>query len=58
MLLRDPSDESVIPVVAELQRRLPPLNAICQGQGDAKEYPGGQNDEMGEDDGMFVSHVL
>ncbi|KAJ0093594.1 hypothetical protein Patl1_25238 [Pistacia atlantica] len=28
VLLRDPSDENVIPVVAELQRRLPPVNAI------------------------------
>ncbi|KAK9287733.1 hypothetical protein L1049_016173 [Liquidambar formosana] len=51
VLLRDPWDENVIPVVAELQRRLPPVNAIRQGQGDVKEYLGGQNDvEAGEED--------
>jgi magnesium transporter len=52
-LLRDPTDDYVIPVVEELKRRLPPVNAIRQGQGNEKEYPGGQNDvEAGEEDGM------
>ncbi|KAE8703049.1 Magnesium transporter MRS2-I [Hibiscus syriacus] len=32
VLLRDPSDEYVVPVVQELQRRLPILNAANQGQ--------------------------
>uniref|UniRef100_A0A2P2JN52 Magnesium transporter n=2 Tax=Rhizophora mucronata TaxID=61149 RepID=A0A2P2JN52_RHIMU len=51
VLLRDPMDENVIPVVEELQRRLPPVNANRQGHGDGKEYPGGQNDvEAGEED--------
>ncbi|XP_062168373.1 magnesium transporter MRS2-I-like [Alnus glutinosa] len=51
VLLRDPMDENVIPVVEELQRRLPPVNAICQGQSEGREYPGGQNDvEAGEED--------
>ncbi|KAM4116785.1 hypothetical protein ACJW30_02G075000 [Castanea mollissima] len=51
VLLRDPSDENVIPVVEELQRRLPPANTIPQGPGDGKEYPGGQNDiDAGEED--------
>ncbi|XP_059430363.1 magnesium transporter MRS2-I-like [Corylus avellana] len=51
VLLRDPTDQNVIPVVEELQRRLPPVNAICQGQGNEKEYPSGQNDvEAGEED--------
>jgi magnesium transporter len=50
VLLRDPSDENVIPVVEELQRRLPPVNAIRQGQGDGM-YPGGQNDIDAEEDG-------
>lgn len=54
VLLRDPLDENVIPVVEELQRRLPPVNAIQQGQGDGKEFPGGQNDvDTGEEDGML-----
>ncbi|XWS39233.1 hypothetical protein CRYUN_Cryun18bG0032900 [Craigia yunnanensis] len=47
VLLRDPSDEYVVPVVQELQRRLPPANAIRQGQ----DYTGGQNDvEAGDED--------
>ncbi|KAL4643396.1 hypothetical protein ACB092_02G088800 [Castanea dentata] len=51
VLLRDPSDENVIPVVEELQRRLPPANTVFQGPGDGKEYPGGQNDiDAGEED--------
>lgn len=53
VLLRDPMEQNVIPVVEELQRRLPPVNAIRRGQGNEKEYPGGQNDvEAGEEDGM------
>lgn len=51
MLLRDPSDEHVIPVVEELQRRLPPVNACHQGQGDVKDY-GNPDAEAGEEDGM------
>lgn len=51
VLLRDPQDENVIPVVEELQRRLPPANLIGNGQEDGKEYSGGQNDgEAGEED--------
>jgi len=55
-LLRDPTDEHVIPVVEELQRRLPQLSASLQQQGDGKEYLGGQNDaEAAEEDGMLYS---
>ncbi|WCJ23922.1 Magnesium transporter MRS2-2 [Euphorbia peplus] len=44
VLLRDPSDEHVIPVVQELQRRLPPSNLY-------REYPTGHNEvEAGEED--------
>ncbi|QCE07580.1 hypothetical protein DEO72_LG9g2600 [Vigna unguiculata] len=51
VLLRDPTDENVIPVVEELQRRLPRLSAGLQQQGDGKEYLGGQNDaEAAEED--------
>ncbi|XP_010649991.1 magnesium transporter MRS2-2 isoform X3 [Vitis vinifera] len=49
VLLRDPSDENVIPVVEELQRRLPPVNAFRQGQGDGKDY-GHHDVEAGEED--------
>lgn len=52
MLLRDPLDEHVIPVVAELQRRLTPVNAIRDSQGDGKEYAGGNDVDAGEEDGM------
>ncbi|KAH7522210.1 magnesium transporter MRS2-2 isoform X2 [Ziziphus jujuba] len=48
VLLRDPSDENVIPVLEELQRRLPPVN---QPQKDGRELTGEQNDvEAGEED--------
>ncbi|RXH70681.1 hypothetical protein DVH24_013427 [Malus domestica] len=51
VLLRDPLDENVIPVVEELQRRLPPVNATCESQTDGKEFPAGQNDtEAGDED--------
>ncbi|TKY51934.1 Magnesium transporter MRS2-2 [Spatholobus suberectus] len=51
VLLRDPTDENVIPVVEELQRRLPRLTACYQQQGEGKEYLGGQNDaEAAEED--------
>ncbi|XP_017634642.1 magnesium transporter MRS2-2-like isoform X2 [Gossypium arboreum] len=46
VLLRDPSDENVVPVVEELKRRLPPVNAIQQGQ----DYTGGQHDVEGDED--------
>ncbi|XP_034686549.1 magnesium transporter MRS2-I-like isoform X2 [Vitis riparia] len=49
VLLRDPSDENVIPVVEELHRRLPPVNAFRQGQGDGKDY-GHHDVEAGEED--------
>ncbi|PSS33811.1 Magnesium transporter MRS2-2 like [Actinidia chinensis var. chinensis] len=50
VLLRDPLDDKVIPVVEELRRRLPPINAIREGQADAKEL-GGQHDiDAGEED--------
>ncbi|KAL6292131.1 hypothetical protein ACE6H2_000273 [Prunus campanulata] len=51
VLLRDPVDENVIPVVEELQRRLPPVNAIRESQKDEKEFPAGQIDlDAGEED--------
>lgn len=51
VLLRDPLGENVIPVVEELQRRLPPVNSTRQGQPDGKDCPGGHNDvEAGEED--------
>lgn len=46
-------DEHVIPVVAELKRRLPRVNAIREAQEDGKEEAGGHNEiEAVEQDGM------
>lgn len=58
MLLRDPLDENVIPVVEELRRRLPVGNAAHQGQGDGKEGSGAQNDgDPGEEDGTIPTEL-
>ncbi|KAI8574468.1 hypothetical protein RHMOL_Rhmol01G0356500 [Rhododendron molle] len=49
VLLRDPLDDNVIPIVEELQRRLPPVNAICEGQVEDEENHGAKDDvESGE----------
>ena len=51
VLLSDPSDENVIPVVEELRRHLAPSNAT---QLDGKENLSGQNDMEGaEEDGKI-----
>uniref|UniRef100_A0A5B6ZTI4 Magnesium transporter n=1 Tax=Davidia involucrata TaxID=16924 RepID=A0A5B6ZTI4_DAVIN len=50
VLLRDPLDDNVIPVVEELRRRLPPINAIREGQGDGKELGAQPDVEAGEED--------
>ncbi|XP_040375096.1 magnesium transporter MRS2-I isoform X2 [Rosa chinensis] len=51
VLLRDPLDENVIPVVEELQRRLPPVNSNRENQTDGREFPAGHNDvDAGEED--------
>ncbi|CAH8286458.1 unnamed protein product [Eruca vesicaria subsp. sativa] len=51
VLLRDPSHESVIPIVKELERRLPVGNQVNHGQGDGKESSAAHNDtDAGEED--------
>uniref|UniRef100_A0A6V7QSU3 Magnesium transporter n=1 Tax=Ananas comosus var. bracteatus TaxID=296719 RepID=A0A6V7QSU3_ANACO len=37
VLLRDPTDDNVIPIVEELRRRLPPASGAHQAQGEGKE---------------------
>ncbi|OMO78393.1 Mg2+ transporter protein, CorA-like/Zinc transport protein ZntB [Corchorus capsularis] len=50
VLLRDPLDDNVIPIVAELKRRLPQYNLTSQGQGEEEENPGLRNDmDTGEE---------
>ncbi|XP_044465235.1 magnesium transporter MRS2-I-like isoform X1 [Mangifera indica] len=49
VLVRDPMDNHVIPVVEQLQRRLAPDNLTSQGKGEEEEHPGVRNDyETGE----------
>lgn len=49
VILRDPLDDNVAPIVKELQRRLPPVNAISQGQGE---------DETGDENGIHFEMIL
>lgn len=44
VLLRDPLDENVTPVVEVLQRRLIQVNALKEGQEEEKEHLMSQND--------------
>ncbi|KAL7198685.1 hypothetical protein ACSBR2_021065 [Camellia fascicularis] len=48
VLLRDPLDDNVIPIVEELQRRLPPVIAISQDQGEDEEQQGAKDDVESE----------
>ncbi|KAL7251609.1 hypothetical protein ACSBR1_013452 [Camellia fascicularis] len=50
VLLRDPLDDNVIPVVEELRRRLPFINSIREGQEDGNELGDQQDVEAGEED--------
>ncbi|CAH2075685.1 unnamed protein product [Thlaspi arvense] len=50
VLLRDPMDDNVVPVVEELRRRLPPANSNLEGQSDGKEIAGQQDIDTGEED--------
>lgn len=47
VLLRDPMDDDVVPIVEELRRRLPQVKG--QGQGQGEEEPSGQDGEGGEE---------
>ncbi|KAJ4887653.1 Magnesium transporter MRS2-2 [Raphanus sativus] len=60
VLLRDPSNENVIPVVKELERRLPVGNKAQHGQGEGKESSATQNDADvgGEDETPFEFRAL
>ncbi|KAJ0113348.1 hypothetical protein Patl1_03235 [Pistacia atlantica] len=50
VLLGDPLDDNVIPIVEQLQRRLASDNPTSQGQGEEEEHPGVRNDfETGEE---------
>lgn len=50
VLLRDPLDENVIPIVEEFQRRLPLVNITNQIQGEEEVHPGERKDfDTGEE---------
>lgn len=54
VLLRDPMDDNVVPIVEELQRRLPPVSTSFQGQGEEEDL-GAQNDaEAAEENGELL----
>lgn len=55
VLLRDPLDDNVIPLVEELQRRLALDNSTTKGQtGEDEDHPGVRNDsETNEQDGTI-----
>ncbi|KAL2953104.1 hypothetical protein AAZX31_19G147700 [Glycine max] len=50
VLLRDPTDDDVVPIVEELRRRLPKVSAAEQGQGEeeacAQDGEGGEENEF------------
>ncbi|KAM7253881.1 hypothetical protein ACFE04_031563 [Oxalis oulophora] len=48
VLLRDPLDDNVVPIVEELQRRLALVNSTVRTQGDEEEIGSGQKDEQEE----------
>lgn len=53
MLLRDPYEDNVIPIVEELRRRLPLSNGVKQENGEGKENLSRQHDVEGaEEDGQ------
>lgn len=53
ILLRDPLDESVVPVVEELRRRLPLRNTIEEAHMNEYELVEKQDGDMG-DEGIFL----
>ncbi|XP_057783301.1 magnesium transporter MRS2-I [Salvia miltiorrhiza] len=50
VLLRDPLDDNVVPIVEDLRRRLKPLNDNREVNGDGKELPAQHDVETGEED--------
>lgn len=52
-MLQDPLDDNVVPIVQELQRRLPLVNLISEGQGEDEDNLGAENDlETSEENGI------
>lgn len=51
VLLRDPTDDDVVPIVEELRRRLPKVSASGEGQGEEEACV--QDGEGGEENGVL-----
>lgn len=55
-MLQDPLDDNVVPIVQELQRRLPLVNSNSEGQREDGENLGPQSDlETNEDNGTTMT---
>lgn len=57
-MLQDPLDDNVVPVVEELQRRLPLVKPICQAQGEDEENLGPQNDLENSEENGITPHMI
>nr|XP_017252500.1 PREDICTED: magnesium transporter MRS2-I-like [Daucus carota subsp. sativus] len=53
VMLQDPLDDNVVPIVEEFQRRLPSVNLNSQTQGEDEENLGPQNDLETSEDNEF-----
>lgn len=51
VLLRDPTDDDVVPIVEELRRRLPKVSASGEGRGE--EETCAQDGEGGDENGVL-----
>ncbi|XP_064949338.1 magnesium transporter MRS2-I-like isoform X1 [Musa acuminata AAA Group] len=60
VLLRDPAEENVVPIVEELQRRLPLANVVNNAHGEGRENVTGQHDveAVEEDESPFEFRAL
>ncbi|XP_065040353.1 magnesium transporter MRS2-I-like isoform X2 [Musa acuminata AAA Group] len=60
VLLRDPAEENVVPIVEELQRRLPLANVVNNAHGEGRETVTGQHDveAVEEDESPFEFRAL
>lgn len=56
MILRDPLDDNVMPVVEELQRRLPLGNG--RGEGEEDELPESSSNEVGNDEEAGSDYIV
>lgn len=58
-MLQDPLDDNVVPIVKELQRRLPLMNHFSQGHGEDEDNLGPQNDkEISTENGITSEMTL